>query len=207
MIGTLKSCLDGRLYPDLSRIELLRGICGSDPVHLFLSIRSLDSHLPSLYCKEIKVSNLDRAVLDRAAAAYVSRPPRWFNLIRRIRSILPEAELTIWDYADYRANDWRIAEAVSGVALGPVTLANPPKGTMSPSATAIAAVEALDLPKGPVRRNRVREIFQADKAAGGPKDRFDPLTTEAKQVLRDAFDRDLDDIDREFPGMRLTFAR
>ncbi len=204
LLGPLKSCLGGRMYPDLSQLHLLRRVIGPDRAHLFLAIRSFDGYLPSLYCQELKLSRMDRPVLDRAVARFLETPPRWIDLIRRIRTILPEAQLQVWDYADYRPNDWRIAEAVAGVDLGPTETETIRTRTTSPSAEAVAAAEALDLPTGRERSKRVREMFAQDIERGGGT-RFDPLPAEVKQAFRDAFHRDLEEIERAFPGMRMRF--
>ena len=206
LLGPLSSCLTGRVYPDLSRLHLLRHVIGPDRAELFLAIRSFDSYLPSVYAQQLRLTRINRRTLNRAVASFVERPPRWIDLIRRIRAILPEARLQVWDHADYRANDWRIADGVSGVALGPRESIAVPTGTASPSAQAIAAAEALDMLTGPERSKRVREMFARDIESGEEKERFDPLPSETKTILREAFRRDLDAIDREFPGMLMNFA-
>ena len=194
----------GRMYPDLSQLHLLRHVIGPDRAHLFLAIRSFDGYLPSLYCQELKASRMDRPVLDSAVARFLETLPCWIDLIRRIRAILPDAQLQVWDYADYRANDWRIADAVSGVELGLIKTETIRTRTTSPSTEAVAAAEALDMPTGRERSKRVQEIFAQDIERGGGT-RFDPLPAEAKQVFRDAFHRDLEEIERAFPGMRMRF--
>lgn len=205
LIGPLDTVLRCRFYPYIGRLWLLDAVTRGAPLHLFLAIRSFDSFLPSVYAQSIKLSPIRRDDLDRARAHWLANPPSWHGLVRELRSVFPRAQLTVWDYADYRRNQTEILEAVAGIALPPGPELPPNTSTRTPSAEAIAEAEAVDLADPEARSRRVREIFAADHALQTPRARFDPLPETEKAFFREAFAADLARIDRDFPGMRLRF--
>jgi hypothetical protein len=172
-------------------------------VELFLSIRSYDALLPSAYVESLKHGTAPRGGFGSVKERLLAVPPSWYDLVARIRAATPGMPLHIWRQEDYRANARAIMEAVCGRALGALPEISDPTGTRSPSAGAIATVEALprDLPWAE-RMARVRAVFAA---ADPGADRFRPFGPPERQRLRALYEADLERIAHAYPDALMHF--
>ena len=166
-------------------------------------MRGFERLLPSAYVQRLRHHpdpGLDGFGPIRAAA--LRQPPNWTELLLRLRDTLPGARFTVWRQEDYRAQDWRILSCFCGVEIPPSErLADPPL-TRSPSARAVAAIEALDPGLvGPARVEAARRIVDADTG----DEPFDPFTEAEKRLLAEAYAADLAELDRRLPGTLLRF--
>jgi hypothetical protein len=183
----------GRLASLGSRAEIV----------LFLSIRSYDTLLPSAYAEHLKHSAPPEGGFEGVRARLVAQPPSWYDLVARLHAAVPGAALRIWRQEDYRANAKAIMEAVCGSPLPPLPEISDPSWTRSPSATAIAAAEALpaDLPHAE-RLARARDLYTASEPGG---DRFLPFTAAERARLRGDYEADLERIARAYLQAMMTF--
>lgn len=181
------------IYPAADRIApLLASLAGRADVALFLSIRSLDTQMPSAYVQELKFMPPLEGGFDRLKARVLAEPPSWFDLVRRIRRAAPHVPLRVWRQEDYRANTAEILNRLCGQDIGPLAEIEDPAWTRSPSLAAVQEAEALpqDMPQAE-RRARVLAIFEEGRE--GP--RFEPFTAAERATLQAAYARDLERID------------
>lgn len=191
------------IYPAADRIApLLASLRARADVALFLSIRSLDTQMPSAYVQELKFMPPLEGGFDKLKARVLADPPSWFDLVRRIRRAAPAVPLRVWRQEDYRAHTSEILNRLCGRDIGPLAQMTDPAWTKSPSLAAVREAEALpaDLPQAE-RRARVLAIF----AAGEGGARFDPFTAEERGVLQAAYARDLARIDALDPEILMRF--
>lgn len=202
LLGGPKDLLAEKLYPDTeSRLLSLASVLSSRNLHLFLSIRSFETLLPSAYAQSLRsrpIAGGFDAVRDR----WLTRPLSWADLIDRIQLILPEAKLSVWKFEDYGAHSMEIISAFCGCSNVRDIHLPPPRTTMTPSATAVARIEALRPHRRRAKyRSEVMKICQADTGT----DRYSPLTAEERAVLAGAYTRDLERIGAMGPGVHMRF--
>jgi len=191
-------------YPHLPvNVGRLASLAGRAEVVFFLSIRSYDALVSSAYVETLKHAPPPPGGFEATRARLLARPPTWFDLVSRIHAAAPGIPLRIWRQEDYRPKSRAIMEELCGRPLGPLPQISDPTWTRSPSAAAIATVEALsgDLPQVE-RTARVRSIFAA---ADPGADRFQPFAPAERQRLRALYEADLERIARAHPGVLMPF--
>ena len=191
-------------YPHAAQsIGRLASLGGRAEFLIFLSIRSYDTLLPSAYAEHLKHSAPPAGGFEGVHARLVAHPPSWYDLVARIHAAAPGVTLRIWRQEDYRANAPAIMEALCGCPLPPLPEISDPSWTRSPSATAIAAAEALpaDLPHAE-RLARARDIYTASEPGA---DRFRPFSPAERARLRGDYEADLERIARDYPQAMMTF--
>ncbi len=205
IVGVPEHMLMVPFYPQAAqRIGRLASLAGRAEVVLFLSIRSYDTLIPSAYVETLKHGVPAPGGFAAAWAGLRAAPPSWFDLVARIRAAAPGVALRVWRQEDYRANARAIMEAFCGRALGPLPEISDPTWTRSPSAAAIATVEALpgDLSHAE-RLARVRAVFAAAEPGA---DRFQPFAAAERQRLRARYAADLERIAHAWPDVLMRFA-
>jgi hypothetical protein len=204
MPGLATALLGGDFYPAAERrlrpfAALARGPA---PLAVFLSVRDPAGLLPSAYAQVLRSRPVPGGfgpIRERALA----RPPRWSDLVARVRRALPGVPLRVWTYEDYRHHDRAILSAFCGTALPPLPVLPPPASTRAPSAEAMARIEALDPGLGPAAHAAaVAAIAAAD--GGGP--RFAPFAPAEAALLGEAYAEDLARLEADAPGTLLRFA-
>lgn len=189
-LGWTGDAIAAPAYPNAAaRLRALRAMTATAERRLFLATRGWDGLLPSAYVQTLRWAPAPGG-FAAFKARFDARPPSWAELAARLRALFPDAPLTVWRYEDYAAHGPAILSAVSGVDPGPGPALPPPARTRSPAAAAVAQAERLDA-AGPSdqRRAAVRALFDADAAASGPA--FAPLSQAERDVLREAYARDL----------------
>lgn len=168
-LGSLHSAVQRKPYRSVwFQLRALAAIGTEAPLHLFLTIRRMDAFLPSAYAQLLR-NRSAKMPFGELKPALVAAPPRWTDVVRRVRRAVPHARLTVWRYEDYRAHRREIVENLCGTELDELPDIAPPKATMRPSAAAVRAAEALDraMPRKDWRR-RVEALYREAAAAGGP---------------------------------------
>jgi len=204
IVGVPEQILAVPFYPQAAlSVARLASLGLKADLMFFLSIRSYDTLLPSAYAEALKHAPPPAGGFGRIKARLLAEPPSWFDLVSRIRTAAPGVPLRIWRQEDYRANAREIMETVCGCEIGALPELSDPSWTRSPSATAIAEVEALppELPREE-RAARVREIYAA--AAPG-EDRFRPFDQAERRRLRADYEADLARIAQVFPDVLMRF--
>ncbi|MBE3640526.1 hypothetical protein [Mangrovicoccus algicola] len=208
LLGYTFDQLGDPLYPRLPGLPLIRALGqGGAGLHLFLAVRSLDALIPSAYAQMIRALPPEPGGFDAVRARLDRQPPTWCDLVARLRDALPGAALTVWRYEDWRSH-WRaLLDRYVGAPAGPYPELPPPASTLSPSPRAVAEAEALDRSLPMAARLREAEAIYARYPAGEAHGRFAPLEPALVARLREAYEADLAEIDRRFPGCLLRFDR
>ena len=193
VIGDTPHGLGAVLYPDLSwRVGLLRSLLGRNtPVQIFFSVRNLATYLPSTYAEALRFFAFD-APFETVAATALAQPPRWTDLVARLRAAWPEASVSVWRYEDYAAHNLSVFNHVTGCAFDALPSLPRPRSTMTPSEQAVRAVEQdLGLDGLDIRRRaeRVGKIY-ADAPATGADTAFHPLTPAQVDLCTQAYEAD-----------------
>lgn len=201
LLGPLADLLEPEPYPRLGpRVAVLAGF--QAPVSAFLSIRSFDRVLAGAYATALRHRRGCERVLGARDAIFAREPPRWADLVERIEASAPGLPLRVWRQEDYAQRPRRFAAALLGRKLGNWVRGLPPRTTMTPSAEAIAEVEAW-VARGENRqdpegwRDRVNALYAARPAAEGTP--FRPFGPEAEARFAAAYEADLAAI-RARPG-------
>ena len=186
--GGPNDLLGETMYPFIEkRILALASMLRPGNLHLFLSIRSFETLLPSAYAQSLRNRPVSGG-FDAVRARWLAHPPSWAGLIDRIRSALPDAKLTVWKFEDYRFHDLEIISGFCGSRVVQDIPLPPPRHTMTPSATAVAAMEALSsIHDRAVYRSEVRKILFVDPGS----DKFLPLADVESSTLANAYFSDL----------------
>ena len=170
----------------------------------FLTVRSLDGYLPSAYAEALKGVPLTRSDFHRAVEQFGASSLHWTSLIARLCRIAPRARFEVWNFDDYTAN-WRdLHRSLLGVPLTEFPAVPPPSRTRTPGEAAILLAEAEETPRGPMRAQRIREIYVRDIEEGRSA-KFDPLSAGEKADFRKLYAEDLAALRGRFPGVLRTF--
>lgn len=189
LLGSPRKVFSEPLYPMVEHIiPRLASLGDAAEVTLFLSIRGFHTHLPSTYAQELRVLPPPEGGFDAIKARVLSRPPSWFDLVRRIRAAAPGTPLRIWCQEDYRDNAEAILSALAGCDIGALPDMSDPISTRSPSLEAIREAESLPSSLSSTeRRILVDEIF----ASAGQGTKFSPFSKEETALFQSAYKADL----------------
>lgn len=191
-LGLSRDLLGGTFYPEaerrLSRFAPLGG--GRARLHVFLSIRSFDTLLPSAYVQNLRDMAWPGGFAAVKAKA-LDRPPSWTGLAERIRRALPEAPLAVWTLERYREHDREILSRFLGFDAPRRDRLPTPARTRSPSARGVAEMEALDPGMPHADRWEATGRIMAEDAARGGGERYAPFTDHERALLTEAYEEDL----------------
>lgn len=203
IIGKPRHLLGRRPYSHAeSRLKALSTLLGTEHLHLFLSIRSFDTLLPSAYVQAIRHRRMPGGI-DALRRRWRRHPPSWVDLIERIQRAIPDARLHLWTFEDYPAHVHDILSAFCGTPHVEDLHLPAPSHTVTPSVAAVGRIEAIDwrLRRGAYRRE-VNRILESD--SGG--DAYSPLNPDERASLSQGYQRELDLIGSRFPGILMTFG-
>lgn len=143
-LGHTRDALCPRPYPVLgSRLRVLASLGRTADMRIFLSIRRMDQFLGSVYAEALRFFRFD-APFEVLGPRFAADPPRWTEVIDRIRRAMPGVPLTVWRYEDYAAHRDEITTLFCGTDPGPLPdIARPPQ-TQTPSDAAVRAAERVD---------------------------------------------------------------
>lgn len=190
LLGNTAQVFGGGYFEGSARLNMLQSLSEQVPLHLYLSTRTLDEFLPSAYAQALRSIPASKLNLMKTIQECVLNPARWSILIRHIRNKIPNAKLTVWDYANYAANALAVQSQMTGCALDTRPVAAPPKRTRSPSGVAIALAEEI-LEEDPIKRlEKVNAIYSAYQTGEGLQ-AFNPLSDETREKLKMLYAQDL----------------
>jgi hypothetical protein len=202
LIGQIRDLFDAEPYRDLGRrLTPLVQLAGEQPLTLFLAIRPFDRLWASAHAQALRHHPHDPARIERLRHIARTVPPRWTEVLARLRRACPRAAIHVWRYDDYEAHWRQIARAFVGADVGVIPAVTRPKGSMSPSAEGVRLAEQVT---GAARGGEVAAIYAAHPARGGEP--FAPFDAAEAAALRDASAADLAALAAE-PGTLLDFAR
>jgi hypothetical protein len=178
-------------YPDPERqlapvLPLLRA---APRLRLFVGLRDMGTHLPSAWCEALRFFP-DTPPFEEVVAARLAAGASWLPALGRLRTLLPEAPLTVWRYEDYRENARAVLAAVYGADPGPLPEMAVPSATRSPRAEDVAAACRV-VAEGLPRRDYARRVAALlDGGREGP--RFALEDAGIRASLSAAYAADLD---------------
>lgn len=186
LIGRAVDLLDG-LYPNLEAYLLaLARIIANDKIAIFLSIRNQADILPSAYSQSLRTHTRPKP-FEVLAAEWLRAPPRWTNLIRRLRVALPGANLKVWTFEDYVTDPNEVISALAGIEHLTIPKVARPERTTRLSANAVAALEELQ----PLMLADQEKRAATARAAQLSGPAFDPLSDWEKARLTQIYEQDL----------------
>lgn len=189
LLGRTTDLLDG-FYPNLeASLSALARIIGNDQIAVFLSIRNQAEILPSAYSQALRTHTQPRP-FEVLSAEWLHSPPRWTDLIRRLRVALPDARVRVWTFDDYVGNPKGVISALTGVEHLDIPEVARPDRTTRLSAKAVLALEELQVLK--LVDDEKHEATAHAAQLGGPA--FDPLNDREKDKLKQIYEQDLADI-------------
>jgi hypothetical protein len=191
LLGRLEDCFALPPYGGLGwRLAALAGMLGETETRVFLTIRRMDEFLPSAYAQALR-HNPQKQRFTEIRARLLTRPPRWTEIVARIESALPRARVEIWLYEDYRAHAAEFVQRLTGVDPGSLPEIEVPRSTATPSAAAIASMEALDRRRlaGP-RWTQMAQAICARDPASAKTDPFRPFSAEDSARFAALYDED-----------------
>jgi hypothetical protein len=203
IVGKPRHLLRRRFYSRAeSRLKALSTLVRSENLHLFLSIRSFDTLLPSAYVQAIRHKRIPGGI-DALRRRWRRHPPSWIDLIERIRRAIPDASLQVWTFEDYPSHVREILSALSGTPRVEDLYLPAPPDTVTPSATAVRKIEAINrrLRRG-AYRSEVKRILE-DATDG---ETYSPFDADEQASLSRAYQRELDLIRTRFPGILMNFG-
>lgn len=190
-------------YPDLaSRLRVVTRVARDADLQLFLSIRRMDRFLGSAYAEALRFFKFEapfEALSPRLAAA----PPRWSEVIERLRRAAPGVPLTVWRYEDYAANTRDILTHLCGVDPGPLPEIPPPTRTQTPSDAAVRAAEQVGRSLGYEAHVAAVAQIYADAPAGPSAPPFQPFSDAETKGFEAAYEADCKALEKE--GLLLRF--
>lgn len=143
-LGDTRDAVGPRPYPVLgSRLRVLASLGRPADMRIFLSIRRMDQFLGSAYAEALRFFTFD-APFETLGPRFAAAPPRWTEVIGRIRQAAPGVPLTVWRYEDYAAHRNEITAHLCGVDPGPLPDIPRPPQTQTPSDAAVRAAEQVD---------------------------------------------------------------
>lgn len=193
LLGTSDKVFGGRYFSGTEQLNVLRILSERVPLHLYLSTRSLDSFLPSAYAQALRSIPASRLNFMDHLHRFADGAPGWLNLVASIRSKVPKAVITVWDYADYTTKNHTLQSLIAGCDLDVRSTIPRPKSTQSPSAKAIALAEKLP-ETDPKKRLRAVNAIYASHPAGDKVPPFRPIPENIQQRLQEAYVRELNQI-------------
>lgn len=206
-IGSPDQLASRPFYPRASQLASRIATLGEKAeLTVFLSIRSYETLLPSVYAEMIKHAPAPKGGFETVRARVLARPPRWSDLVARLQAAMPGIQLRVWRQEDYSANAATILSEFCDCPIGPLPKIAMPAWTRAPSMEGIRAAEALpaDIPPAE-RRARVVDIYvaQGPETGGGP---FRPLDAQDRTSLAAAYTADLEAMERNHPGVLMRFG-
>lgn len=198
-IGLSDGILGSVFYPEAEqRIHNLRRLLNGAPTTLLLSIRNPANIIPSAYSQCLRAGARGIPTLGQVREQALSQPPSWTHLVRRIRVAFPEAQLVVWRFEDYIANPGPYLDLISGTRLGNWPELASPESTRSLSAETVERILALETTLS--RKERIARCAELAASDRGVR-RFQPFSPEDITRLTQAYEADLAEMEREFPGV------
>ena len=181
ILGNAAAPLHPTLYPRAGfRLRALASaLLRNGQGGIWLSVRSLDRFIPAAYATALKhgVLPVDSETLKQRI---LTNPPAWSDLVTRLSRAAPGVQITVWDYAEYRANSAAIIADLTGYTPHEMPILPDPVVTQTPDAEAIKAAEALPHDLDP--RTRAARLGALYEAATGP--RFSMFTPDQAEALQ-----------------------
>ena len=195
-LGNPRQLLTDPIYPQAeSFLAPMDALSRRSDLHIFLSIRPFEDIVPSAFAHmraRWPMAERFDAIRDRV----LRQPPRWSELVGRIRKALPGARMHLWTFDSFLKQPHAVMSRLSGVDIPAGALAPVPKRTRSPSREAMERLEKLDQTIAPnAYHQAARQIATNDNGTG----KYAPFTDSERHLLQDVYAEDLERIRKLIP--------
>ena len=192
------------LYPHSARrLAGLKALFPDQRLRLYFSVRAYDSFWRSMYSEIVR----NRGFLPWAQfwkpEAFAARS--WLQTVADFAAVLPEAEIVLWRFEDFRTVMPGVLAELAGTAeVEPLIAAYQPEATrpsLSQKALEILAdlAPAIGVPEALRLTERINDHYAVARGHAP----FDPFAPEEAAAMRAAYDRDLAAIRDRFPGIQM----
>jgi len=190
LLGWSQDQLASKLYPELSRLDLLPIVSEGAKLNIYVSIRSYDTLLPSAFFETYKIFRDAPDRLRNGIAAVLGGQSNWVELLDRISERYPMAKIHFWRQEDYAQDAKPVVDALMGMDVGPVPDIPRPRSTKSPNAHALEEMAKLPLNLAMKDRHKQAEAIYARYPCGeGPEPEL--LSAAEVSSCRTAYVRDV----------------
>lgn len=185
----------------------LRRTCrllGTEAPEIFLALREYSGFTVSMYSEYIR----HRQFMKFAdyLEIYEKSGFSWIRVIEDIFTAIPNAKLTIWDFADFRKIEKDVFQAMLG--FDPDILQSP-EGPVRESFSE-AAVRAFEALSGALTHAEMKKLINPiarNLPKGADYPAFDPHLPETKERMRAQYKADLAAIAERFPSVAFVRGR
>lgn len=196
------------IYPNAARrLATLVALFPECKISLHFSLRSYDSFWRSMYSEIVR--NRGFLPWDEFYKPEVFAKRSWLDTVTGFVSALPEAEITLWRFEDFRAVMPQALAELSGQSdVDPLIAAYQPEATrpsLSQKAMDILAEIAPALGRAEALRltERINDHYSVAKGHAP----FDPFDAETAAAMRADYARDIDTIRQKFPTLRFLESK
>jgi len=205
LLGHAQDCLGGQLYPNASaQLQVLAGLLPAEVSRIYLGVREYMPFLASVYIEALRWGTNVRP--EEMVAAYTQKRWMWSELIAKIRSIFPEAQIYLWRFEDFKHLRMQILSLIS--RLDTEMLAKVPDLVVN-AGLSKAAVEALanqfDGVNGPISKRFEVLRAQSRYPLNSAKDRFNPWPDAQAREFSSVYEEEFRSWQRD-PALKVLVA-
>ncbi|MGL6260694.1 hypothetical protein [Vibrio sp. WXL210] len=182
LIGGVDTPLSGTLYPNLkSNVERMLSIFRHDTVRVFITIRSFDGFLASLYCEYLR--HYKFLSFDEYIQKMDLENLSWFECFKGLIKANPDVEFVVFDFSNFRIRKSMFLEQLSFGCLGEFS----PSIPVSRSSITHEAISFLS--KFPERSRDVLRKMEASGYIFGEK--YMPFDDEQRALFSTRLENDI----------------
>lgn len=193
LLGDPDHCFGGSLYPHAPRnLQVLKSTLPDRPVEIMIALRSYPYFMSSLFAEALK--NGAQVTPEQGRAMFNRLKGGWQSVIGSIRSVFPEASITVWQYENFAKLEDELLSRMSGISAE--DLEKPGIGDVLPSPSAEAIEGMLTLPASQdwIERGLVMRALRARHPRSKSSAKFTLWTPEETEKLERDYDQDIEEI-------------
>lgn len=205
LLGEPCSSLDGRLYPNAAvRLSRLRDALPGKVGEVYLCIRDYAPFLASLHAEAIRWGTDVKP--ETLVAAYGQPKMHWSGLIAALRSVWPDARLTIWPFEEFSALRMQVLTMISRLSEDAVAALPDVIMRRGISQAGIeAALKAFETTRDRMVRQSAVLGAEAAHPRQTPADQYDPWPADLREAMSALYRRELGEL-RNFKDINLLSA-
>lgn len=200
LMGSIEGLWGENYYPDApERLKELVSAIDSTKATVFLSLRSHASFLPSAYCQCLRTQLWDVPPLRELEPRSLANLNTWTDLVRRLKRACPGVRLVAWRFEDYLRDPCKYMDLLAGTRTAePWPKMDAPASTRRLSWEAVERLSHIDRGLSRMAREAVARGIADEDTGATP---FRPFSAKAEGILEDLYDRDIESLRKEFPGL------
>lgn len=191
-----------------NRLYFIKRLSKKYDVKLLLSIRSFVDIYPGAYATSLRLFpqeaiNAKKQLVDDLKQGEV---PRWVDLIRLVKKILPNLKLLVWTQEDYRNHSNQVISKIIDSEDEDIVQIPPPSVTVTPSLRAISKAEQEVERKGeiPVDWPTICDDIYRQNQPSDTCEKYSFIDQDTRKKLQDSYARDLEEIKHLWPNEMIS---